>query len=161
MNGLAVVLELFLASALLVAASQKLLEAEAWRASRVDIAPGIPATLWRALPFVETVVGVGLAIGFRPWAGVAAIALFGMFGIVLSIAYRNGVRTDCNCFGAFLPTKVGPVAIGRSIALALTSVALVRIGDPASASRALALSVPLTVTALVSLYGSLRPILSR
>jgi len=118
-------------------------------------------TLWRSLPFVETLVGVGLAIGFRPWAGVAAVALFGMFGIVLAIAYRNGVRADCNCFGAFLPTKVGPVAIGRAIALALMSVALVRIGDPAAATGALALSVPLTVTALVSLYGTLRPMLSR
>jgi uncharacterized membrane protein YphA (DoxX/SURF4 family) len=160
-NGFAVVLELFLASSLLVAASQKLLQTEAWRASRVDIAPDIPVTLWRSLPFVETLVGVGLAIGFRPWAGVAAVALFGMFGIVLAIAYRNGVRADCNCFGAFLPTKVGPVAIGRAIALALMSVALVRIGDPAAATGALALSVPLTVTALVSLYGTLRPMLSR
>ena len=121
MTVLTIGLETLLASALLVAASQKLLELTAWRTARLQMAPALPGWAWQSVPFGELLVGVGLAIGFRPWASASAAALFAAFAIVLAIAYRNGVRSDCNCFGAVLPTKVGPVAIMRAMALAAGS----------------------------------------
>lgn len=160
MTDLSLGLETILASALLVAASQKFLEFTAWRGARVQIAPALPRWLWQALPGAELLVGVGLAIGYRPWAAAAAVALFGAFALVLAFAYRNGVRSDCNCFGAVLPTKVGPVAIARATALAAASVLLLAIAEPLQPVHLLGVSVPLAVAAVVALYGAVRPLLS-
>jgi uncharacterized membrane protein YphA (DoxX/SURF4 family) len=157
---LALVVELVLASTLLIAASQKALAADAWNAARSDLGIDLPYAVWRALPVGEAVVGIALGIGLRPWAGAAALVLFASFGVVLTIAFRAGVRTDCNCFGRFLPTKVGPVAIGRAFVLALASVVLVLIANEAEPGHPLGLVVPVTAAAIASLYSSVRPLLS-
>jgi uncharacterized membrane protein YphA (DoxX/SURF4 family) len=158
---IALALELALASTLLIAASQKALAADAWKMARFDLGIHLPDVVWRALPIGEAIVGIALGIGVRPWAGAAAMVLFALFGIVLTVAFRAGVRTDCNCFGRFLPTKVGPVAIGRAFVLALASIVLVLIGDSAEHVHPLSLVLPVTATAIASLYSSVRPLLSR
>lgn len=161
MSSLVLVVELALATVLFLAAAQKFLEFSGWRMARRDIADSLPNVVWMMVPFLETSIGLALSVGARPWAGVSATALFTAFSIVLFSAYRRGVRTDCNCFGAILPAKVGPIAIGRGITLAALALGTVVAGSSSEGMRPLAVSVPLTAAAVATLYTAILPFASQ
>ena len=157
---LALALELVLSTTLLVAAGQKIFDGAGWRAARLEVIEHMPGVIWNAVPAVEAAVAIALGVGLRPLAGAAATALFITFGLVLSVAYRNGARGDCNCFGSVLPTKIGPIATMRATALALAALVLVLVGDPSMPGHPLALAIPLAAAAVTSVFASLRPLLS-
>ena len=54
--------------------------------------------------------------------------LFSVFTAALFVSYSRGVRGACNCLGELLPASMGPLAIGRALALAASSVGLLAIG---------------------------------
>lgn len=160
MEGFAVLTEMILSTALLIAASQKVFGASSWRAARLEIMEQIPVAAWSAVPMVEAVVAVALGVGVRPFAGVAAGMLFTAFSLVLIVAYRNGSRADCNCFGGLVPMKIGPAALGRAATFAVASLALVVVGDPSTAAHPMALAIPLVATALVTLFSTVRTLVT-
>jgi len=160
MDVIAVAFEIVLSTTLLVAASQKIFDGAGWRATRLEVIEHMPAAIWNAVPAVEGTVGIALGVGLRPFAGAAATALFIAFGLVLSVAYRNGARGECNCFGTVLPTNIGPIAILRTTALALASLVLVVSADPSMPGHPLALAIPLALAAVIAVFSSLRPLVS-
>jgi uncharacterized membrane protein YphA (DoxX/SURF4 family) len=74
------------------------------------------------LPFVETVIGIYLAIGLfiRPAAALATV-LMGVFIAAQAQAWARGLVLDCGCFGALAAQQVGFWTIVRDAALGVPS----------------------------------------
>ena len=153
-------LELVLSAILLVAASEKLLTAAAWQSARAAIMDRAPTMVWNAVPGAEIATAIALGVGVRPLAGVAALALFVCFTVVLVIAYRRGVRHDCNCFGALMPMRIGIPAIARAAGLGIAALSLIALGNPGAPLHPIGLAVPAAVAAGVSVFSSVRVLAS-
>lgn len=78
-----------------------------------------------ALPFVEVIVGIYLAVGLlvRP-AAVVACLLMVMFIVAMSQAWARGLSIDCGCFGTLTRHKVGLWTVLRDAALGIPSLIL-------------------------------------
>jgi uncharacterized membrane protein YphA (DoxX/SURF4 family) len=78
-----------------------------------------------ALPFVEVLLGLYLAVGLliRP-AAVLGCALMLVFVAAMGQAWARGLSLDCGCFGTLVQHKVGLWTILRDAALGLPSLAL-------------------------------------
>ncbi len=127
-STLAAFLQILLAGVLITGAIGKALSWRAWQRAPVELGLGGPKILWNGLPFLEVAVATGIATGVSRLAALAGLILFSSFAAALIVSYSRGVRGACNCLGELLPTSVGPLAIGRALALAASSGVLLAIG---------------------------------
>ena len=78
-----------------------------------------------ALPFVELLVGIYLAVGLLTRAAaLAGCALMVLFLIAQAQAWARGLDLDCGCFGSLVHERVGAVTILRDVGLGLPSLVL-------------------------------------
>jgi putative oxidoreductase len=104
-----------------------------------QLTPALAPYLAVALPVVEVVTGVALAVGPRAWrraAALVALVLFGMFELAVAAAYLRGINIDCGCFG----TGGGPITILtvlRNALLIAASAILLRVEGQPSRARGL------------------------
>jgi uncharacterized membrane protein YphA (DoxX/SURF4 family) len=55
----------------------------------------------RGLPWLELLLGVWLLSAWRlRWAAVSAVAMLGVFFVLMIVSYARGMSIDCGCFGA-------------------------------------------------------------
>lgn len=85
------------------------------------------------IPALE--VGTGVLVFVRPVIGLAVgAALLVAFAIVVFALARSHAATDCNCFGALMPSTIGKALAVRNAALALltaaTALGAARLGAP-------------------------------
>src|SRR5579875_97483 len=114
-----------------------------------------------ALPIVETVLGIALALGLVPMISAAcAGALLCGFALAMALNLARGRRGDCGCGGA-LDGEIGWWLVARNVGLAAVAVAVAMgpaglavwtgsVGGGGSHLRAGVLApVPMTVIALL------------
>lgn len=104
---------------------------------------GAAATVGRALPLVEVLLGVALLSGFAlPWVGAGAAVLFLVYAAGLAVNLMRGrTELDCGCF-AFGDHEDAPkigwfhvvravffAALGATVAFASRSLAVPSIGE--------------------------------
>jgi uncharacterized membrane protein YphA (DoxX/SURF4 family) len=78
-----------------------------------------------ALPFVELLVGLYLAVGLLTRAAAAAgCVLMVLFLVAQGQAWARGLSLDCGCFGTLARERVGFVSILRDIGLGLPSLVM-------------------------------------
>ncbi|MBS2022080.1 MAG: hypothetical protein JST92_06690, partial [Deltaproteobacteria bacterium] len=93
-----------------------------------QVAPAMAPAMAIALPWVEIVLGLAVAIGPLVWRRAAALALSGLlvaFTIAVAQAVVRGINIDCGCFGG----DSGPVTwltVARDVALLAIAVTLCR-----------------------------------
>src|SRR5579884_2528301 len=87
-----------------------------------------------ALPVVEFVAGVALAVGVaqRP-AGIVAALMFLGFAIAVAANLARGRVMDCGCFGA-RQRKIGPGLVAQDLVLLTAAAAAARWGAEPSIS---------------------------
>ena len=137
-----VAIRLAAAAIWLVAGAAKLVDLEHFHA-QVDQYQLLPHVLEApfayALPFVELLVGLYLAVGlFTRAAAAVGCVLMVLFLIAQTQAWARGLSLDCGCFGALAHERVGAMSILRDLALGLPS--LIMLWRPA---RALSLDTQL------------------
>lgn len=137
-----VVIRLAAAATWLIAGAAKLIDLEQFHA-QVDQYQLLPhfleAPFAYALPFVELLVGLYLAVGlFTRAAAAAGCLLMLLFLCAQTQAWARGLSLDCGCFGALAHERVGALSILRDLALGLPS--LIMLWRPA---RALSLDTQL------------------
>jgi uncharacterized membrane protein YphA (DoxX/SURF4 family) len=137
-----VAIRLAAATVWLVAGAAKLVDLEHFHAQvdQYQLLPHIlEAPFAYALPFVELLVGLYLAVGlFTRAAAAVGCVLMVLFLIAQIQAWARGLSLDCGCFGALAHERVGATSILRDLALGLPS--LVMFWRPA---RALSLDAQL------------------
>jgi len=121
-----VVAAVVVAAVLLVAGVSKLARPTLWRSESSGM--GVPWWLARVVPFVETVLGALLLVQLQRHA-VAwwAVALFGLFTVLLAVRLAQGRRPPCACFGSLSAKPIGPGHLARNavfIAVALAAALL-------------------------------------
>jgi uncharacterized membrane protein YphA (DoxX/SURF4 family) len=78
-----------------------------------------------ALPFVELLIGLYLAVGLLTRAAAAAgCVLMVAFLVAQSQAWARGLSLDCGCFGSLTHEQVGLATILRDVALGLPSLVM-------------------------------------
>jgi uncharacterized membrane protein YphA (DoxX/SURF4 family) len=78
-----------------------------------------------AVPFVELLVGLYLAVGLLTRAAAAACCvLMVLFLVAQAQAWARGLSLDCGCFGTLVHERVGLVTILRDVALGLPSLVM-------------------------------------
>jgi uncharacterized membrane protein YphA (DoxX/SURF4 family) len=77
------------------------------------------------LPFVETGIGIYLAVGLliRP-AAILGSVLMALFIVAMAQAWARGLSLDCGCFGAAVQERVGFTSILRDAALGVPTIVL-------------------------------------
>ena len=78
------------------------------------------------LPLAELAVAGALLV--RSWArlgAAGALALLVAFSVVVALNLAAGRRTECNCFGRLLASRIGAATLVRNGVLAALSVALI------------------------------------
>lgn len=148
---LATALELLLAVVYFVAAIGKLTSWQAWLAARRDFADLVPRAVWIGLPAVEAIVAATLALGLRPWSDLGAGALTAIFAVVLAVAAMRGQQGDCNCFGEFMPMRIGWFATVRASGLALIACMVLLLGGTEMKLNPVGLAVSAGAAAMVAL----------
>ncbi len=75
------------------------------------------------IPWVEILCAAGLLLGpLRAGAWLIAIGLSFGFVVFLGSAWARGLDVSCGCFGGSAAEPVGPLAVGRAMALLSVSV---------------------------------------
>ena len=72
------------------------------------------------LPWVETVVGILMVMGF--WLPGSALVITGLMGVFLAAigqALARGLDIRCGCFGTIEAGKIGSLTLARDVALLL------------------------------------------
>jgi uncharacterized membrane protein YphA (DoxX/SURF4 family) len=77
------------------------------------------------IPVAEVVVAGALVIGVGPAASGAALVMFLIFAVILTLAWARGASGECACLGPVLPATIGPSAVIRAGALATLAAAVV------------------------------------
>jgi hypothetical protein len=132
--SLALAARVVLAAVLAVSAASKLQSRAAVR-DQMDslVSARLVPIVAPALPVVEIVVALGLVLWWTPVPGIVALALLGVFTVVLVRAQARHV--PCLCFGASgSSVPVGPASVIRNGVLA--ALAVIAIGDPSGAYAA-------------------------
>ena len=123
-----VAIRLSAAAIWLVAGAAKLVDLEHFHAQvdQYQLLPhALEAPFAYALPFVELLVGLYLAVGlFTRAAAAVGCALMVLFLIAQSQAWARGLSLDCGCFGALTHEQVGLPTILRDLALGLPSLVM-------------------------------------
>lgn len=114
-----------------VAALAKIATPRATRISLVDF--GVPSTLAVPgavmLPLVELCAAVIAAVPATSWwGGLPALVLLATFTAAVAVNLGRGRRPECRCFGALLPSPVGPALLLRNAAIAVPVLVLVLAG---------------------------------
>jgi hypothetical protein len=80
----------------------------------------------QVFPWIELIVGVFVLLGlWTPWALRGALALFGVFVVVVGQALiRSLPLENCGCFGEWIHLKPQTVIVMDSVSLLLTCVLL-------------------------------------
>jgi hypothetical protein len=125
-----VLLELIVASVLLVAALEKSLDPAHWRAAlaRYPVRRLNSKAVVMGVPIIEAVTAASIALGIAPLGGVLASLLFGAFAVMLGVAVRRGYRGDCGCFGRRSPSRVGRAPLLRAVLLAMLGIGVAKFG---------------------------------
>lgn len=78
------------------------------------------------LPPIEVVVGLSLISGLGLGvSGPAALAMFAVFTIAVSVSVAQGAKFPCRCFGQLGSHDLGPNTIARNVGLVLVSLVVV------------------------------------
>jgi uncharacterized membrane protein YphA (DoxX/SURF4 family) len=78
-----------------------------------------------ALPFVELLVGLYLAVGLLTRAAAAAgCVLMVLFLVAQGQAWARGLSLDCGCFGTLAHEHVGAMSVLRDVALGIPSLVM-------------------------------------
>jgi uncharacterized membrane protein YphA (DoxX/SURF4 family) len=78
-----------------------------------------------ALPFVELLVGLYLALGLLTRAAAAAgCVLMLLFLVAQGQAWARGLSLDCGCFGTLAHERVGALSVLRDVALGIPSLVM-------------------------------------
>jgi hypothetical protein len=151
---LATIADVVLGLVLLGSAGAKLAAPARTRAALVTFGlttPRARASAWGGAVAAEALLGIGVALGLDA-AAYAAAALMLAFAVLLSRALRSGkTGQPCGCIGA--RSRVGPLALGRTLILAaaFALLPLVPDTDPSSdAWLAIGLGVALAAIAVLA-----------
>ena len=121
--ALGVVVRLTAAAIWLVAGVGKVLDLEQFHAQvgQYQLLPhALEAPFAYALPFVEILVGLYLAVGLLTRAAAAVgCVLMVMFLVAQGQAWARGLSLDCGCFGTLAHERVGLVSVLRDVALGI------------------------------------------
>ncbi|MGD0436516.1 MAG: MauE/DoxX family redox-associated membrane protein [Bryobacteraceae bacterium] len=120
MRRVLLILRLFLAVVFIYAAYTKLRDPWMVFAMSIDAYQLLPEwavlTLGRTLPWLELVLGLLLALGFRlRYTASGATALLAVFFTIMLWAFAKGMAIDCGCFGP--GDMIGPRTLMRDGAL--------------------------------------------
>lgn len=120
MRRVLLILRLFLAVVFIYAAYTKLRDPWMVFAMTIDAYQFLPEwavlTLGRTLPWLELVLGLLLALGFRlRYTASGATALLAVFFTIMLWAFAKGMAIDCGCFGP--GDMIGPRTLMRDGAL--------------------------------------------
>ncbi len=131
MDVVVLVARLGLAAVFALAAVTKLTDPSGTRRAMAEF--GLPAALAPAAALLLPLVELGIAAALLPtasaaWAGVAALALLGLFVAAIVVNLALGRRPDCHCFGQLLSEPVGPATLARNGAFAVVA-AVVAVGS--------------------------------
>jgi hypothetical protein len=120
-----------------------------------------PAAL--LLPFVELIVAVGLLLGNRPAAPLAAIVLLLVFAAAMAINIRRGRRhIDCGCGHSGLRQDLGWRMVARNLVMALAlAVRLATPGDLAMLDIGVAIAAGAMVYLLMLMFNALKALPGR
>lgn len=133
MNGLGYACAVLLAAVFVRAGAAKLARPAATATTFAALGVPTAPTVARAVPVAELLVAAALLAAPRS-GGVAALALLGLFTLVLARAVARGSPTPCNCFGATRADPVSGVDIARSVmlgVLAMEAITAPRVEMPA------------------------------
>jgi uncharacterized membrane protein YphA (DoxX/SURF4 family) len=120
------ILRLFLAVVFIYAAYTKLRDPWMVFAMSIDAYQLLPEwavlTLGRTLPWIELLLGLLLATGFRlRYTAAGATALLAVFFAIMLWAFAKGMAIDCGCFGP--GDTIGPRTLLRDgLLLAMSGV---------------------------------------
>jgi hypothetical protein len=100
-------------------------KADAWSSWTILVrrfpAPGpVIQAIRFGIPGLEAVVVIGLFVD-APYSLVAAAALLGVFAVGVAVLSSAIGREKCNCFGAAMPTQLGPALVLRNAAMSVTA----------------------------------------
>jgi thiol-disulfide isomerase/thioredoxin len=121
MSTLVIVSRFLLAAVFAASGLAKLVDLRAFRRALGDFAVSARLTLSLAvlLATAELVIaGTLVPQSSARFAGMAALALLGLFVAVISVTLARGRQPECRCFGQLHPAPVGPATLLRNIALA-------------------------------------------
>jgi putative oxidoreductase len=143
-RGLALLVRLGLAGLFVVAGALKLGDPEAFaqEIANYQLLPALAPYLAIALPPVEIVAGLALAVGPAPWrrAGALLLALLSaLFTVAVAAAAARGLDITCGCFGQGSgPVSWMSVARNVTLLILLSAVAWIRdLPTPAPALQSL------------------------
>lgn len=125
-STLGVVAAVAVAAVLLLAGVSKLSRPDRWRSEAGGM--GVPWSVARLVPYVETLLGAVLLVQLQRHAVAwAAAVLFVVFTVLLATRLAQGRRPPCACFGSLTATPIGPGHLVRNatfIVLALAAAVL-------------------------------------
>lgn len=132
---LALLLRLVLGGLLLVAGTLKLRDPSGFAVEIADyqLVPALAPYLAAALPAIEILLGLALAIFPFTWRRAAAVGValvFLAFALAVGSAYFRGINIACGCFGGG-GDAIGPLTLARNLGLLLGIAALWRLDRPA------------------------------
>ena len=125
MQVVAIVCSIVVGLAFIAAGLFKLRDGPAWPKMAADMGVSRPVAV--VVPWVELAVGVLSVVAvLLPWSAYAAIALLGVFTVVIVRRLLDGSRPPCACFGSRSSRPLGAVHVARNAGLlALAVVAAV------------------------------------
>jgi hypothetical protein len=119
---------------------------------------GLVAPAALLLPPVELLVAVGLLVGNRPLAVVAAIGLLLVFAAAMAVNIRRGRRhIDCGCGHAGLRQQLGwPMVVRNLLMAAVLGLRLAAPGEPTPVDFALAVAAGGIFYLLTLMFNALK-----
>jgi len=163
--ALAVILRGSLALLFVVAATHKLRDVAAFRAT-LEAYGLLPAALLaaaaRVLPALELATAVILATPRAPaLGGLLAAGLLALYGVAMAVNLVRGRRDlDCGCMGPGAGRRIGGVLIARNAALIAAALACLLPVRPRSLVWVDACTVPLAIAAVAALYAAIERLLA-
>jgi len=114
-----------------VAALTKITTPVATRQSLVDF--GVPRRLAVPgavlLPLAELAAAVIVAIPATSWWGaLPSLVLLAAFSAAIAVNIGRGRTPECRCFGALIPSPVGPALLMRNLVIAVPVLIVVILG---------------------------------